>query len=104
VCLLQLQIALCSFLLNLTIGYRRSSNAAGRELCLLVAGDLTQLLAEPESQFRLLVAIGTAVTDDAKLTELARSLELPTFLRGCQSSAMDKLQNCAQQLLALLTS
>jgi len=88
----------------LTIGYRRSSNDAGKERCLLFAADLTQLLGDPESQFRLLVAIGTAVTDDRQLTELARSLELPNFLRKCQSSATDKVQNCAQQLLTLLGS
>jgi len=101
---MKLQIAICSFLLNLTIGYRHSSNTAGRERCLLVAADLTQLLGDPEAQFRLLVAIGTAVTDDRKLTELARSLELPNFLRSCESSAMDKVQKCAQQLLVLLDS
>jgi len=88
----------------LTIGYRRSSNVAGKERCLLTAADLTQLLDDPESQFRLLVAVGTAVADDTKLAELARSLELPNFLRNCQSSALDKLQNCAQQLLMLLDS
>jgi len=88
----------------LTIGYRHASNVAGKERCLLVAADLTQILGDAESQFRLLVAIGTAVTDDRKLTELAKSLELPHFLRICQSSAMDKVQNCAQQLLLLLDS
>jgi len=99
-----LQVALCSFLLNLTIGYRQSSNVAGKERCLLFATDMTQLLGDPESVFRLLVAIGTTVTDETQLTELARSLELPYFLRKCQSSAMDKVQNCAQQLLTLLDS
>jgi len=97
-----LQIALCSFLLNLTIGYQHSSDAAGKERCLLVAADLTQLLGDLESQFRLLVAIGTAVTDDRPLTELARSLELPNFLNTCQLSAVDKVQMCAKQLLTLL--
>jgi len=69
-----------------------------------VAADLTQLLFDPESQFRLLVAIGTAVADDRQLTELAKSLELPSYLRRCQSSAMDKVQKCANQLLVLLGS
>jgi len=88
----------------LAIGHRRLSNAAGKERCLLVAADLTQLLSDQESQFRLLVAIGTFVTDERQLTDLARSLELPNFLRNCQSSGMDKVQKCAQQLLMLLES
>jgi len=69
-----------------------------------MASDLTQLLSDPESQFRLLVTIGTAVSDDRQLTELARSLELPVFLHGCQSSMTDKVQTCANQLLSVLNS
>ena len=98
----ELQIAVCSFLLNLTIGYRHLSNALGKERCLLVAADLTQLVGDTESQFRLLVAIGTAVTDDMQLTELARSLELPNFFKTCQLSGSDKVHVCAKQLLTLL--
>jgi len=86
----------------MTIGYRHSSDVAGKERCLLVAADLTQLIGDTESQFRLLVAIGTAVTDDRQLTELARSLELPNFLKTCELSAVDKVQVCAKQLLTLL--
>ena len=97
-----MQIAVCSFLLNLTIGHRHSSDAPGKERCLLVASDLTQLLGDSESQFRLLVAIGTAVSDDRQLTELARSLELPNFFNTCQLSTVDKMQECAKQLLTLL--
>jgi len=86
----------------LTIGYRHTSDAAGKERCLLFAADLTQLIDDTESQFRLLVAIGTAVTEDTQLTELARSLELPNFLSTCQLSAADKVQVCAKQLVTLV--
>jgi len=99
---MQLQIALSSYLLNLTIGYRHSSDTAGKERCLLVAADLTQLLGDIEAQFRLLVAIGTAVSDDRQLIVLARSLELANFFTSCQLLGVDKVQLCAKQLLTLL--
>ena len=101
---MKLQTALGSLLLNSTIGFRRSLNAAGKERCLLFAVDLMQLISDPESQFRLLVAIGTAVTDDGQMKEMARSMELPNFLHTFKSSTVDKVQNCAEQLLTLFDS
>jgi hypothetical protein len=68
----------------------------------LIAFDLAQALTEPEAQFRLVVAVGTAVYGNKLLIGLARSLDLTAFLAICQQSESEKLRLAAQHLLQLL--
>ena len=91
------QVALVSFLLNLLIGYKRSSRVDGVERCLLTAIDLSSTVSEPEAKFRLIVAVGTAIVDNAALKTLTKSLDISDFLASCQN-ATEKLKQSASQL------
>ena len=101
-CLLSIQVSCVSFLLDLSIGYGRSSSADGKRRCMEVAIGLAQLLTDPEAQFRLVVAMGTVVKSDHKLVASARSPLISAFLSACQASSVDKLKQCALQLGQLL--
>jgi len=87
-----------SVVLNIVVGYCRASFTNGRKHCLMAAVNMSEKLNDPEAQFRLVVAMGTAVGGIPELMIRIKSLNISPFLITCQSSAVDKLKMAAQQL------
>ena len=90
-----------SVILNLSIGYCRASLIDGRKRCLSAAVGLTEKLNDPEAQFRLVVAMGTAVGGIPELIIRIKSLDISPFLNACQRSTVEKLKVAACQLQQL---
>ena len=73
------QTALASLVLNYCVALRNSTDVEVRSECLQAISQLQQVLTDPEAHFRLLVALGTLVSDNEENQALAKSLELHMY-------------------------
>lgn len=96
------QVALSSLVLNFVVGFRKSGNVEGKTHCLLVIHELCQVSLDTEAVFRLLVAVGTAVSNDNNCLEMARSLSLTRLVSLGGGSNLPKVRDCAETLSKII--
>ncbi|KAJ8972552.1 hypothetical protein NQ314_000139 [Rhamnusium bicolor] len=105
------QIALSTSLLNLTILTIKKNDDIGFSILAQVLPDILTKLSDPESQFRLYVAIGTLIKSSnshqqeirAKVNENSNflsTLQLHTF--SGQNDLENKRMNCVKELMNIL--
>jgi len=94
----QIQIALSSLILNLTIAFRKASNTDGLTRCLMSVAELSQSHTDSEAHYRILVAVGTAVCENKTCLELAKCLDLSNFISVCQVDDSERVRDCAALL------
>ena len=98
------QIALSTVLLNISIGLFGSLNLEGKSQCLSALAMMLEAGLDPEAGFRTLVAIGTLIHKDETVLNLATSLDVPMYLRSfLMIQEPKKLSECANLLNQLFS-
>ena len=98
------QIALTTVLLNISVGLFGSLNLEGKSQCLSALAMLLESGLDPEAAFRAAIAMGTLIHKDESLLNLAVSLDVPSFLRNLLvTSEPKKLSECANLLNQLFS-
>jgi len=108
------QVTVSTLVLNLSVAGRRSGDSAAARRCLHAAAQLTQTQTDGEAHFRLLVAIGTALSppaaaadghdddDGGRESVVDLDVDLENFLRWCGADGADKTRECSQLIAQLL--
>ncbi|XP_039615773.1 phospholipase A-2-activating protein [Polypterus senegalus] len=100
VCNKNVHIALATLVLNFAGSLYPVPDLEGKAQCLSVASMLLETVQDKEAVFRLLVALGTTVTNDATAKGLARSLGVKSQIAKYASvSDPAKLAECCRLLL-----
>ncbi len=109
-----LRIAVATLLLNLSVVINKTESGTARCECVNVVGTLLNNTNDPESKFRLLVALGTLISEDDMALATARSQGLfalvNSFCLEQASKRKDKdseatpTASCAQHLLEMLSA
>jgi phospholipase A-2-activating protein len=95
-----IQVASATVLLNLAVlQYSKPGNPEAKAALAQALAATTDSMTEPEAQFRILVAIGTLITDDSNARELVKSSGLVKFSSACRKvSEPKKVADCAKAL------
>ncbi|XP_076684059.1 phospholipase A2 activator protein [Andrena cerasifolii] len=108
------QVAVSTYILNLTVALNKYNDADGRAHCLNVMFSVLPRLNEPEAVFRALVGLGTLLytTPDSKdrsdLIEAVQQSEVALNILRTMSetevaaSTSNKLANCSKQIIDLI--
>lgn len=97
------QIAFATLLLNYAVLLLNRNDFEAKCQCLSAAANALGLVNEREAQFRLLVAIGTLVWNDADSLAVARSLEMSSSI--CKLKIVTdpkKLSECAIDIASII--
>ncbi|XP_013391939.1 phospholipase A-2-activating protein-like [Lingula anatina] len=87
-------IALSSVLLNFAISLHPTEDVEAKAMVLSTAADVAESVKDEESQFRLLVCLGTLVSQDPNSKALAKSLDLGQFAKKL-THKRGKVGDCA---------
>ncbi|XP_076180286.1 phospholipase A2 activator protein isoform X2 [Ptiloglossa arizonensis] len=108
------QVAISTYILNLTVALNKYNDAVGRAQCLNVIFSVLPHLNEPEAVFRILVGLGTLLytTSDSKdrsdLIEAVQQSEVALNVLKTMSetnvpaNTTNKLANCSKQIINLI--
>ncbi|XP_018423851.1 PREDICTED: phospholipase A-2-activating protein isoform X1 [Nanorana parkeri] len=95
--------ALATLILNYCICLRKASNLEGKAQCLSAISTLMEVVQDPEASFRLLVALGTLVSNDSNAVQLAKSLGVDAQIKKYMSvTEPAKVHECCRLLLSNL--
>lgn len=91
------QVALATLLLNYSVCLGGVvDEEAGYSQCLLAVASVMENPLDPEAEFRLLVCLGTLISNDKSTRELAKSLEIENLVIPMQSRVEpQKVSECA---------
>ena len=99
-----IQIAVSTVLLNYGVAYLQSSDIETKSHILSECGVVSSQLNDPEAHFRLLIAIGTLLDQDANLIEIAKSMEMSIYVTRCRAIFdPKKVSECAEVLARILS-
>lgn len=109
---IDLQIALSTFLLNLSIAHIKSQNIVRLWALINLIAQTILNLNEPEAEFRSFVALGTILTDMKNVAPKLASNDIVAVKQKLNTisnnnsteQAQIRNKNCAKQLIALLVS
>ena len=92
-----IQVALATLLLNYSVCLGAVvDEEAGYSQCLLAVASVMENPLDPEAEFRLLVCLGTLISNDKSTRELAKSLEIENLVIPMQSRVEhQKVSECA---------
>ncbi|XP_012998504.1 phospholipase A-2-activating protein isoform X2 [Cavia porcellus] len=98
-----IHIALATLTLNYSVCFHKDHNIEGKAQCLSVISTILEVVQDLEATFRLLVALGTLISDDSNAVQLARSLGVDSQIRKYASvSEPAKVSECCRFILNLL--
>lgn len=98
-----IQIALCTLLLNYSVYLQNKVDEEAKSQCLLAIASVLENPLDPEAQFRLLVSLGTLMSSDEGVKGLAQSLDIENLVSPLQSTTEPKkLPDCASFIMKLL--
>ncbi|RLV97007.1 hypothetical protein DV515_00012223 [Chloebia gouldiae] len=98
-----IHIALATLTLNYAVCLHKVNNVEGKAQCLSVISTIMEVVQDLEAIFRLLVALGTLISDDTNAVQLAKSLGVDSQIRKYASvSEPAKVKECCRFVLNLL--
>ncbi|XP_032069601.1 phospholipase A-2-activating protein isoform X2 [Thamnophis elegans] len=98
-----IHIALATLALNYAICLHKSNNIEGKAQCLSVISTVIEVVQDLEAVFRLLVALGTLISDDSNAVQLAKSLGVDSQIKKYSSvSEPAKVNECCRFVLNLM--
>ncbi|XP_054583008.1 phospholipase A-2-activating protein isoform X3 [Eptesicus fuscus] len=98
-----IHIALATLTLNYSVCFHKDHNIEGKAQCLSVISTIFEVVQDLEAIFRLLVALGTLISDDSNAIQLAKSLGVDSQIRKYASvSEPAKVSECCKLILNLL--
>lgn len=98
-----IHIALATLTLNYAVYLHKVNNVEGKAQCLSVISTIMEVVQDLEAIFRLLVALGTLISDDTNAVQLAKSLGVDSQIRKYASvSEPAKVKECCRFVLNLL--
>lgn len=83
-----IHIALATLTLNYSVCFHKDHNIEGKAQCLSVISTILEVVQDLEATFRLLVALGTLISDDSNAIQLAKSLGVDSQIKSilqCQN-------------------
>ncbi|NWX77657.1 PLAP protein, partial [Alca torda] len=98
-----IHIALATLTLNYAVCLHKVNNIEGKAQCLSVISTVMEVVQDLEAVFRLLVALGTLISDDTSAVQLAKSLGVDSQIKKYASvSEPAKVKECCRFVLNLL--
>ncbi|XP_060055647.1 phospholipase A-2-activating protein isoform X2 [Erinaceus europaeus] len=98
-----IHIALATLTLNYSVCLHKDHNIEGKAQCLSVISTILEVVQDLEATFRLLVALGTLISDDSNAVQLAKSLGVDSQIKKYASvSEPAKVSECCRLILNLL--
>ncbi|XP_070256908.1 phospholipase A-2-activating protein isoform X2 [Myotis yumanensis] len=98
-----IHIALATLTLNYSVCFHKDHNIEGKAQCLSVISTIFEVVQDLEAIFRLLVALGTLISDDSNAIQLAKSLGVDSQIKKYASvSEPAKVSECCKLILNLL--
>ncbi|KAF7244575.1 Phospholipase A-2-activating protein [Varanus komodoensis] len=98
-----IHIALATLALNYAVCLHKISNIEGKAQCLSVISTVMEVVQDLEAVFRLLVALGTLISDDSNAVQLAKSLGVDSQIKKYSLvSEPAKVNECCRLVLNLL--
>uniref|UniRef100_A0A8C3WRU6 Phospholipase A-2-activating protein n=1 Tax=Catagonus wagneri TaxID=51154 RepID=A0A8C3WRU6_9CETA len=98
-----IHIALATLTLNYSVCFHKDHNIEGKAQCLSVISTVLEVVQDLEATFRLLVALGTLISDDSNAVQLAKSLGVDSQIKKFASvSEPAKVSECCRLILNLL--
>lgn len=98
-----IHIALATLTLNYSVCFHKDHNIEGKAQCLSVISTVLEVVQDLEATFRLLVALGTLLSDDSNAVQLAKSLGVDSQIKKYVSvSEPAKVSECCRLILNLL--
>ncbi|NXJ26027.1 PLAP protein, partial [Dicrurus megarhynchus] len=98
-----IHIALATLTLNYAVCLHKVNNVEGKAQCLSVISTVMEVVQDLEAIFRLLVALGTLISDDTNAVQLAKSLGVDSQIKKYASvSEPAKVKECCRFVLSLL--
>ncbi|KFP57782.1 Phospholipase A-2-activating protein, partial [Cathartes aura] len=98
-----IHIALATLTLNYAVCLHKVNNIEGKAQCLSVISTVMEVVQDLEAIFRLLVALGTLISDDTNAVQLAKSLGVDSQIKKYASvSEPAKVKECCRFVLNLL--
>ncbi|NWR50334.1 PLAP protein, partial [Regulus satrapa] len=98
-----IHIALATLTLNYAVCLHKVNNVEGKAQCLSVISTVMEVVQDLEAIFRLLVALGTLISDDANAMQLARCLGVDSQIKKYASVLEPaKVKECSRFILNLL--
>ncbi|XP_051817408.1 phospholipase A-2-activating protein isoform X1 [Antechinus flavipes] len=98
-----IHIALATLTLNYSVCLHKNHNIEGKAQCLSVISTVLEVVQDLEATFRLLVALGTLISDDSNAVQLAKSLGVDSQIKKYGSvSEPAKVSECCRFVLNLL--
>uniref|UniRef100_A0A8C5LQ62 Phospholipase A-2-activating protein n=1 Tax=Leptobrachium leishanense TaxID=445787 RepID=A0A8C5LQ62_9ANUR len=95
--------ALATLILNYAVCLRRMNDLEGKAQCLSAISTVLEVVQDLEASFRLLVALGTLITDDGNAVKLAKSLGVNSQIKKYISvTEPAKVSECCRLLLNIL--
>lgn len=95
--------ALATLMLNYCTCLHKASDLEGKAQCLSAISTLMEVVQDLEASFRLLVALGTLVSNDLNAVQLAKSLGVDAQIKKYMSVAEPaKVHECCRLLLNTL--
>ncbi|XP_032873705.1 phospholipase A-2-activating protein [Amblyraja radiata] len=96
-------IALSTLILNYAVNLHAGNDIEGKANCLSIISAAIEALQDYEAIFRLLVALGTIISDDPNALQLAQSLGVDSQIRKYSSvSDPAKVGDCCRFVLKVL--
>ncbi|XP_062460389.1 phospholipase A-2-activating protein [Pezoporus occidentalis] len=98
-----IHIALATLTLNYAVCLHKDNNIEGKAQCLSVISTVMEVVQDLEAVFRLLVALGTLISDDTNAVQLAKALGVDSQVKKYASvSEPAKVKECCRFVLNLL--
>ncbi|XP_030050029.1 phospholipase A-2-activating protein isoform X1 [Microcaecilia unicolor] len=98
-----IHIALATLVLNYAICLHQDNDIEGKAQCLSVVSTAIEMVQDLEAAFRLLVALGTLISDDVNAIQLAKSLGIDSQIKKYAAvSEPAKISECCKLVLNLL--
>ncbi|XP_004638625.1 phospholipase A-2-activating protein [Octodon degus] len=98
-----IHIALATLTLNYSVCFHKDHDIEGKAQCLSVISTILEVVQDLEATFRLLVALGTLISDDSNAMQLAKSLGVDSQIKKYVSvSEPAKVSECCRFILNLL--
>ncbi|XP_068090719.1 phospholipase A-2-activating protein [Hyperolius riggenbachi] len=98
-----IHIALATLMLNYSTCLHKVSDLEGKAQCLSAVSTVLEVVQDFEAGFRLLVALGTLITDDPNAVQLAKSLGVDSQIKKYMSvTEPAKVHECCKLLLNIL--
>ncbi|KAM4637656.1 phospholipase A-2-activating protein isoform 3-T3 [Amazona ochrocephala] len=98
-----IHIALATLTLNYAVCLHKDNNIEGKAQCLSVISTVMEVVQDLEAVFRLLVALGTLISDDTNAVQLAKALGVDSQVKKYASVLEPaKVKECCRFVLNLL--